>query len=915
MLEAIADVRPEERRGTLAAFLTLLGILTGHALLETARDALFLARLPASQLPWVYLAMAGVAVLLTQGSWSGPKGRLAPYGLSLLLSCAALGTLGFWWFNVGSGAMRVRALYVWAGLVGTMTALQFWLVLGELYTITQAKRIFKLVATGSLIGALLGSLVGRTLALHFPAPTLVLAAAAVFALTALGPALFMRRPIVSDERLQSRSRTSLRAAAALVRADPYVMRLAGLVLVSTVALTLGDYVFKSAVARSVPKESLGAFFATLNLALNGLALLVQVSVLGWVMRVMGLHRALWILPALVCAGTTGLAFGGGLVAGLLLKGADGSLRYSLHRTSTELLFLPISDALRARAKPIIDVVGQRGGQALASVFILSEVSQNRGDTLLSAGAAVLCVVWIAWAVELKPLYLALFRRALRDGLIRREADAPDLDLGALEALFGALNSQDDREVIGALDLLADEGRARLIPALVLYHPSQRVVLHAFELFAQAGRSDCAPIAERLLGHLDPEIRAAALRTLSTLRPDEVLLRQSGQDPSPLVRATALVGLVSGGWISDEAEGQLEELLHADDLGARRALAQALARQPSPVFAAALLELARLRDPETQVLAAQAMGPLKDERFLPALLELLPGLETRDAAREAFEAYGEAGLRFLAAALADTGLERALRRQIPRTIARFAPEPAAAVLLGRLLDEPDGRVRYKLLRALGRLQSDHPDLALDRGVLRQACESTLDAVTRLWHRRLELLAGARVTPARRTPGHELLATLLVHKQEHATERLFRLLGLLYRSEDFKRIYRGLFSLQPKVRASSRELLENALPPRLRPRVLALIDDGPEEPRLAAVAGGLLLEPLPYETLLALMMEERDETLRCLAAYHVGELGLVGLRGRLLAFREAHAASPVYSKVLERALELLSLPPERRLLHAD
>ena len=93
------------------------------------------------------------------------------------------------------------------------------------------------------------------------------------------------------------------------------------------------------------------------------------------------------------------------------------------------------------------------------------------------------------------------------------------------------------------------------------------------------------------------------------------------------------------------------------------------------------------------------------------------------------------------------------------------------------------------------------------------------------------------------------------------------------------------------------------------------DGPEATRLLAVAGGLQLDPIPYETLLALLMEERDETLRCLAAYHVGELGLVGLRARLEAFKEAHAQSPVYSKVLERALELLALPAERRLLHAE
>ena len=58
LLSLLGRVRPDERSDVLAAFLTLLAFMAGHALLETARDALFLASLPARRLPWVYLAAA-----------------------------------------------------------------------------------------------------------------------------------------------------------------------------------------------------------------------------------------------------------------------------------------------------------------------------------------------------------------------------------------------------------------------------------------------------------------------------------------------------------------------------------------------------------------------------------------------------------------------------------------------------------------------------------------------------------------------------------------------------------------------------------------------------------------------------------------------------------------------------------------
>ena len=49
----------------------------------------------------------------------------------------------------------------------------------------------------------------------------------------------------------------------ILKGDAYVRSLAVLVLVSTVALTLGDYVFKSAVARAIPPAELGAFLRAL----------------------------------------------------------------------------------------------------------------------------------------------------------------------------------------------------------------------------------------------------------------------------------------------------------------------------------------------------------------------------------------------------------------------------------------------------------------------------------------------------------------------------------------------------------------------------------------------------------------------------------------------------------------------------
>src|SRR5207253_11319707 len=124
----------------------------------------------------------------------------------------------------------------------------------------------------------------------------------------------------------------------------------------------------------------------------------------------------------------------------------------------------------------------------------------------------------------------------------------------------------------------------------------------------------------------------------------------------------------------------------------------------------------------------------------------------------------------------------------------------------------------------------------------------------------------------TPGHSLIVMLLRDKERHAVERIFRLLGLTFRREDLRSIHRGLANANAKVRAGSRELLENLLAPPLREWVLGLVDDVPDERRLAGLRPNLARAPIEYEALLTLLGDGRRQTLRSLARYHARELGV-------------------------------------------
>ncbi len=881
--------------------------MTGHALLETARDALFLARLSPTRLPWVYLVIAGVSVMLFAWQQQSAPRRQNQNSLRSWLCGSALVTVGFWLLVRGRATWALYALYAWTGIFATLVIVRFWILAGDLFTVSQAKRLFAFIGAGSAVGAILGAMLAGLLAVALPAQYLLLAASGVLLLTALGPVRLL--PEIDGE--ESRPPSSGPAAPEVARSlrivwsQQYLRRVAGIVVVSTLAVTLVDFIFKSAVARSVEADQLGPFFAGAYLWLSVLGLCAQLLLVGPLLRRLGVSRVLSLLPSLLLLGAVGVAALGGLFAALLLKSFDGALRHSLHRTATEVLFVPLAGDVRSRVKGVVDVLGQRGGQALASLGILAAVAVGHTELLLALGVIALGAVWIRIAISLQTHYLALFRETLGEVTLRTHLDFPGLDLASLEALIAALSSPDDDEVLAAIDLLAQQDRVRLIPGLIFYHPSARVVVRALELFSRVGREDFLPLTSRLLEHPDPEVRAAILRSLAWMAPDPELHARFLNDSSPIVRSTALVGLVSFGAPSGERAGhEIRSLAGGGSSEERLALARAIRFSPGAAFLDVVLLLAASRETPVRLAVARAMREILSPRFIPPLLEALPHRDLRREARRTLVAIGPAALSLLDRALDDLDLDRKIRRQLPRAIGDFEPGPAAEILMRRFPIETDGGIRYRILRALGRLKARHAEVALDTEVLGDAAEETVAMVFCLMNWRELLAQGAREDPTRATQVQEMMLTLLEHREALALERLFRLFSLLHPGQDLRSIYRGTRSPKRDLRASSLELLETLLRPPIRDPVLALVDDLPNSGKLARA--GRYLPPMrhEYEPVLMSLLDRGGVALRCLVAYHAGELRLVRLRPLLERMRDE--PSGTVPQVAERALSMLSAP---------
>ena len=475
-MQPLLDFRKGDSDTALLAFFTLLGTTAAHTLLETARDALFLARLPASRLAWMILAIAACGLLLSRFD----RGRAEHFSVwPLLLVAAGTGAIGaVLYVTVHAGL--VIALYLWTGVAAAWIVLRFWLALGARFTISDGKRLFGFIGLGSVLGAVVGAACARALAFVIDARALVLAASALFLVTALGPARALAR---GDGGIREKGPERPPDAGYELRADPYAIRILALVLLGTVALTLVDYLFKAAAQTQFHQGELVAFFATASFVMSALALVVQVFGSGWLLRVIGVHRALLVLPVLVVLGASSFAATGTLAAALLMKGADGSLRHSLHRTSVELLFLPMADERRSRVKPLVDLVGQRGGQALASGAILLVAALEAPRAILGVAVVVLGAAWMAVTLDVRRHYLDIFRANLRESHLDPEATRGLESSAATPALIDLMLDAPEEEVrhrsLRELAHRHAEEPARRIPEVALSLAADRALRDAF----------------------------------------------------------------------------------------------------------------------------------------------------------------------------------------------------------------------------------------------------------------------------------------------------------------------------------------------------------------------------------------------------------------------------------------------------
>jgi AAA family ATP:ADP antiporter len=895
-LAPVAELREGEARTALMMFAYSFLAMTSYNILKPITRSRFITDLGADNIPYVQLA-AGLIIGVLMERYSAlakrvPRRLVIPGTLG---SMAAL-LVVFWVLFRTAGEWVSVAFYLFGLIFAVLVISQFWTLANDIYDPRQAKRIFGLIGGGSSLGGMTGAGLTALIVSRLGTNNLLLCSAAILLVCTFLVVLISRREKAAGQSgagVTEEEGVSGQEALRLLRESRHLQIIALVIAFAAVGanlietqLNLATEAFKGRSAT----DNMTEFLAQVTLYLSAIGFLIQVGLTSRIHRRLGVGFALLILPT--CLGASGLVilFNAALWSPALARILDTSLRYTVDKTTREVLFLPLPLDVKYRAKPFVDVTVDRFAKGLAALLVLVLIKPwglSFSWQQISYASLAVAGLWVFAALRARREYQAAFRRSIEKRVIEADAVRPEqADLSTVEALVEELAHPDEERVLYAIDLLEALDKRHLVTPLLLQHSSERVRVRAL-LALEAARPELrerwGPAVERLLRDGSVEVRAAAVQALAAIRGERSaeLMRAHLGDRDPRVATIAALTLAGSPREEDvaAAEGALQRLA-GDTREARLQVAAALGRIRDRRFRPLLVPLMFDGDLSVAREAVRSAGQPNeaDELLLPPLVSLLRRRPLRGAVREVLAGRGEGGLEVLAYFLREGTEDIEVRRQIPATLARIPCAKSAELLLASLGD-PDEGLRDQSLAALLALRRADESLALARAPV----EERALAEARRYFRCLSL----RHNVLREDVRGSLLDRTLAERLEQGADRTWRLLGLLYPWRDVAVARRGMQG-DARARARAAEYLDNLIGGPLRRWLVPLLEDLPPEEKVRKGNALLKTRERDLEDTLAQLIHDEDQLLSAAAIQRVEEKGLWGLADDLehvLSHRDA------------------------------
>lgn len=896
------DLREGEVVRATLMQLNIFLIITTLLIVKPAVSSLFNETYGAANLPYAFVLVA-ISWGIISTFYSRALARIQLNKIiigSLYSSVGILVLLGLLLiFNLLTGWVLYFA-YVWVAIFALLSTSQFWILANVVFNSREAKRLFGFIGAGAIAGGIVGGYLTSILTTFMSTESLLFVCGFLLSLCIpITKYIWNNNVAPAQQHVQQKKRMGgdMRHPFLLIIKSRHLSYMAIIIGVGVLVAKLVEYQFNSIAADNFPNtEDQTAFFGFWLSTLSIISLLVQLFITPKVVGVFGVGTSLFFLPGGIFIGALMLFLFPSLWAAVLVRIFDGSLKQSINKSAIELLALPIPVEIKNRTKSFIDIFVDSfatGVGGLILIFLVDGIDMSiRAISLL---ILALIGVWIYFAIVIRKEYIQSFKQRIGGpiNLGKRKDDEISKD-SVFAGLMNVLESGTDQQIIFVLNKAREIQDNRLFEHIrsLLHHPSPEVRAEALRSLYFYKSDPIVEEVEPMIHDDDQEVKISAFEYLLLHANEDRFNRMERyvRDPDFLVSGAALVSLGSETrdnpgmmqrfafeellnerleLISNESDAKLAAKMRIDLL---KAIGHSASKRFFFVIESALYD----PDPEIVKTAIEAAGDTLHLSFLPPLLELLANEQFVNDARKALVHYGHGIIEPLAEILRQPGTRTEVLRAVPSVMEQIDSQIAVNFILD-LLDFDDTTIHLESLRSLNAMKMNFPHLRFQKkAIMKRILEESqlyrdtltvLYAQTRIHSEKIQNQLGPE--GAELENARTALVDLLESRMDASLERIFRLLGLKYPTEDILPIYEGLQSNRPDLRANAVEFLENLLESSLKKILIPVLEtallDGISEEAIKHLNLNIPDEYTCYQTLLA----GKDMKIKLAVLYLIGQ----------------------------------------------
>jgi ATP:ADP antiporter, AAA family len=381
LLQRFIQVRRGEGAAVVASSLSFFFILTALMVIRPAREALGMQR-GIEAVRWLFVGTAVVTLAVN------PLFALlvSRYRRIVFITATyvffALSLLGFYLVLVGApnaiGEVSGMVFFVWFSVFNLFSTMVFWALMADRFSLEQSKRLFGVISVGGTLGAIAGPWLASKLVGPLGTAGLLPVAATSLGL-AVGAAWVVSRlqhrspeattdptapPAVDDRSIIGGS--AWRGFRAVFR-SPYLLGISAYVLILTVISTFIYFTrLQMVAALGTDLDMRTGVFARIDFYTQVTTLVLQAVVTGQLMKRLGVHVTLALLPAIVALGFVGLAISASLAALIVLQATFSAVQRSIVRPARETLFTVVPREDKYKSKAFIDTFVYRTGDVVGA---------------------------------------------------------------------------------------------------------------------------------------------------------------------------------------------------------------------------------------------------------------------------------------------------------------------------------------------------------------------------------------------------------------------------------------------------------------------------------------------------------------------------------------------------------------------